>query len=139
MESTYWNQLSSCREEEEGYCKTCQRKGDGDEVNEYLRHVVFECPTVHNLRAQILIEFKMTEDDFLTNAGSVILDTLTLPNNSAEYLTIEFINTIWSITLSRILELNSKKKIPLINLIIGHIKSCLRERSSITSSSFEQF
>ena len=66
----------------------------------------------------------MNEDDFPTNAGSVILDTLALPNNSVENLRIiEFINTIWSITLSRLLELNSKKKIPLTNLIIGHIKA----------------
>ena len=64
------------------------------------------------------------------------LNTLTLQNYSVENLRVlEFINTIWSITLARVLELNNKKKIPQIDLIIGHIKDSLRRILALMSNS----
>ena len=98
-----------------------------DEVTEYLRHSLIECPTIRDLRAQILIEFRLHHENIPLTPSSFILDILT-PNNSSADTTskIEFLNTIWAITLSKLLEINSKRQIPMTNLMIVHIKSCLK-------------
>ena len=114
-------------DEEDGYCRTCQKEGDGDEVTEYLRHTLIQCPTIRDLRAQILIEFRLHHDNLSHTPSSFILDILTSNDSSAATLRkIEFLNTIWAITLSKLLEINSKRKVPLTNLMIGHIKTCLK-------------
>ena len=114
-------------DEGDGYCRTCQREGDGDEVTEYLRHTLLECPLVRDLRVQILIEFGLHNENIPTTPGSLILDILTPADSSADLKSkVEFLNTIWSITLSKLLEINSKRQIPMIDLMIVHIKSCLK-------------
>ena len=109
------------------YCRTCHREGDGNEVVEYLGHSAYECPTVRDLRAQILVEFKLHNDNLSLSAGSVILDILI--NQSIVQNTFETLNLSIPIpyTLFRLLELNSKKKKTLKNVTIGHIKICLTQ------------
>ena len=120
----------------DGYCRTCQREGDGDEVTEYLRHTLIECPTARDLRVQILIEFGLHHENIPTTPSSFILDILT-PNysNADTKSKIEFLNTIWAITLSKLLEINSKRLTPMTYLMIVHIKSCLKRILNIRPKS----
>ena len=109
-------------DEDEGHCVNCYVEEYGQEIDEYLRHAVYLCPTIIYIRRQILHEFELELENIPLNIGCVILGT----NMIGENRTLNIIvNTIWSLALSMILEQNQLKKVPRADIIIGQIKDAL--------------
>ena len=88
-----------------------------------LGHPLYECPTVTDIRLQVLHEFELQNEVLSQNIGSIVLNTMpTNENRSINTL----INTIWSMLLAEILDYHQAKKVPRTDLIISQIKEQFR-------------
>ena len=110
-------------DEDEGICNNCMIEEFGLEIDDHQRHAVYECPTVTNIRLQILHEFELQNENLSQNIGSIVLNTMpTNENRSINTL----INTLWSMYLAEILDYHHEKKVPRADLIISRIKEKFR-------------
>ena len=110
-------------DEDEGICHNCMIEEFGLEIDDHQRHAVYECPTVTNIRLQILHEFELQNENLSQNIGSIVLNTMpTNENRSINTL----INTLWSMYLAEILDYHQEKKVPRADLIISRIKEKFR-------------
>ena len=110
-------------DEGDGICRSCMVEEFGLEVEDHLRHAVYECPTVTNIRLQVLHEFELQNETLSFNIGSIVLNQMPSDENRSINT---LVNTIWSMLIAEVLDYHQSKKIPRTDLIISQIKENFR-------------